>query len=88
MGDPEPLREIEVAPQVSQYGKDNGDDHSLSEERGTDPRRAISQRKRKLIERVFARSVAVPPLLYPETAALPLHLPQENDPLHTAGNGT
>ena len=52
----EELREREVAPRVSEYVKGNLDKNSLTEAEKADPRRAISQRKRKLIERVFGWS--------------------------------
>jgi transposase len=50
----EDLRQREIAPHVSEYevGKNMGK-NSLNEAERTDPRRSISQRKRKLIERVF-----------------------------------
>jgi len=49
------LRDREVAPHVSEYTQEgrNLGKNSLSEEERADPRRSISQRKRKLIERVF-----------------------------------
>jgi hypothetical protein len=49
------LRERAVAPHVSEYTKGvaNLGKNALSEAERTDPRRSISQRKRKLIERVF-----------------------------------
>ena len=50
------LRDREVAPHISQYVKGNLGKNSLSAEEHADPRRAISQRKRKLIERVFGWS--------------------------------
>jgi transposase len=50
------LRDREVAPHVSEYVKGNLGKNSLTEEERQDPRRAISQRKRKLIERVFGWS--------------------------------
>ncbi|MHB8391653.1 MAG: hypothetical protein ACYDBH_19070, partial [Acidobacteriaceae bacterium] len=52
----EGLREREVAPRVSEYVKGNLDKNSLTEAEKADPRRAISQRKRKLIERIFGWS--------------------------------
>lgn len=52
----EGLREREVAPHVSEYVKGNLDKNSLTEAEKADPRRAISQRKRKLVERVFGWS--------------------------------
>lgn len=50
-----PLRDREVAPHVSEYTAEsrNLGENSLSEEERADPRRAISQKKRKLIEKVF-----------------------------------
>jgi transposase len=52
------LRDRAVAPHVSEYtqGGSNMGKNSLSESERSDPRRAISQRKRKLIERVFGWS--------------------------------
>ena len=48
------LREQGVAPHVSEYTKGaNRCKNALSESERTDPRRSISQKKRKLIERVF-----------------------------------
>lgn len=47
------LRDREVAPHVSEYVKGNEGKNSLSEKERADPRRSISQKKRKLIERVF-----------------------------------
>jgi transposase len=48
------LRERAVAPHVSEYTKGaNVCKNALNETERADPRRAISQRKRKLIERVF-----------------------------------
>lgn len=49
------LRERGVAPHVSEYTQQSSNlgKNSLSEAEQADPRRAISQRKRKLIERVF-----------------------------------
>ncbi len=49
------LRDREVAPHVSEYtqGGRNLGKNSLTEQERTDPRRSISQRKRKQIERVF-----------------------------------
>ena len=46
----EALREREVAPHVSEYVKGNLEKNSLTEAERSDERRAISQRKRKLIE--------------------------------------
>lgn len=51
------LREREVAPHVSEYTQGgNMGKNSLTDEERQDARRAISQRKRKLIERVFGWS--------------------------------
>jgi len=49
------LREREIAPHVSEYtkGEQNMAKNSLTEEERADQRRSISQRKRKLIEKVF-----------------------------------
>jgi transposase len=49
------LRERGVAPHVSEYskGKASLGKNALNEQERSDPRRSISQRKRKLIERVF-----------------------------------
>jgi transposase len=49
------LRERAVAPHVSEYakGKASVGKNALNEQERTDPRRSISQQKRKLIERVF-----------------------------------
>lgn len=47
------LRDREVAPHISEYVKGNQGKNSLTDEERADPRRAISQKKRKLIERVF-----------------------------------
>jgi transposase len=49
------LRERDVAPHVSEYRKGAASlgKNALNEEERADPRRSISQRKRKLIERVF-----------------------------------
>ena len=52
----EDLRRREVAPHVSEYVKGNLGKNSLTEEERADERRWISQRKRKLIERVFGWS--------------------------------
>jgi len=58
----EELREREVAPHVSEYVKGNLGKNSLTAEERHDPRRTISQRKRKLIERVFGWSKLDHPL--------------------------
>lgn len=50
------LRNRGVAPHVSEYVKGSLGKNSLTEEERADERRAISQRKRKLIERVFGWS--------------------------------
>ena len=49
------LRQRAVAPHVSEYpeGKANACKNALNDEERADSRRSISQRKRKLIERVF-----------------------------------
>ena len=49
----EALRQRAIAPHVSEYVKGNLGKNSLDEAERADPRRSISQRKRKLIERVF-----------------------------------
>ena len=58
------LRDRQVAPHVSEYtqGGSNMGKNSLTEEERQDERRAISQRKRKLIERVFGWSKLDRPL--------------------------
>jgi hypothetical protein len=56
------LRDREVAPHVSEYAKGNLGKNSLTAAERTDERRAISQRKRKLIERVFGWSKLTGPL--------------------------
>jgi transposase len=50
------LRDRDVAPHISEYVKGNTGKNSLTDEERQDPRRAVSQRKRKLIERVFGWS--------------------------------
>ena len=52
----EGLRKRAVAPHVSQYVEGNLGKNSLNEKERADERRTISQRKRKLIERVFGWS--------------------------------
>lgn len=54
------LRDRGVAPHVSEYVNGNRGKNSLTGEERADPRRAISQKKRKLIEKSFgwAKSVA------------------------------
>jgi transposase len=49
----EGLRQRAIAPHVSEYVKGNLGKNSLNEAERADPRRSISQQKRKLIERVF-----------------------------------
>jgi transposase len=56
------LRDREVAPHVSEYVKGNLGKNSLSAAERADERRSISQRKRKLIERVFGWSKLTGPL--------------------------
>ncbi len=56
------LREREVAPHVSEYVKGNLGRNSLTEAERGDERQSISQRKRKLIERVFGWSKLDRPL--------------------------
>ena len=56
------LRDRGVAPHVSEYVKGNLGKNSLTEEERRDPRRTVSQRKRKLIERVFGWSKLDRPL--------------------------
>ena len=58
----EALRQREVAPHVSEYVKGNLEKNSLTEAERGDQRRSISQRKRKLIERVFGWSKLDGPL--------------------------
>ena len=56
------LRERSMAPHVSEYVQGNlGKNHLTAEERA-DPWRSVSQRKRKLIERVFGWSKLNRPL--------------------------
>ena len=50
------LRDRDVAPHISEYVEGNLGKNSLTDEERQDPRRAVSQRKRKLIERVFGWS--------------------------------
>jgi hypothetical protein len=52
----EALRQRAVAPHVSEYVEGNLGKNSLTSEERQDARRTISQRKRKLIERVFGWS--------------------------------
>jgi transposase len=56
------LRDREVAPHVSEYVKGNLGKNSLKAAERADERRPISQRKRKLIERVFGWSKLTGPL--------------------------
>jgi len=56
------LRDREVAPHVSEYVKGNLGKNSLTAAERADERRSISQRKRKLIERVFGWSKLNGPL--------------------------
>ncbi len=56
------LRDREVAPHVSEYVQGNLGKNSLTTAERADKRRSISQRKRKLIERVFGWSKLTGPL--------------------------
>jgi transposase len=56
------LRDREVAPHVSEYVEGNLGKNSLTAAERADERRPISQRKRKLIERVFGWSKLTGPL--------------------------
>ncbi len=58
----EGLRQRAVAPHVSEYVEGNLGKNSLTDEERADARRVISQRKRKLIERVFGWSKLDRPL--------------------------
>jgi transposase len=58
----EQLRKRNVAPHVSEYAQGNLGKNSLKAEERADQRRSISQRKRKLIERVFGWSKLDRPL--------------------------
>jgi hypothetical protein len=58
----EALRQRAIAPHVSEYVKGNLGKNSLNEAERADPRRSISQRKRKLIEQVFGWSKLDRPL--------------------------
>jgi len=58
----EDLRQREIAPHVSEYVAGNLGKNSLTDEERADQRRSISQRKRKLIERVFGWSKLDRPL--------------------------
>jgi len=50
------LRQRQVAPHISEYSSGNRGKNSLSEAERSDPMRAVSQRKRRLIEKVFGWS--------------------------------
>jgi transposase len=52
----EALRQRSIAPHVSEYVQGNLSKNHLSEQERQDPLRSVSQRKRKLIERVFGWS--------------------------------
>lgn len=52
----EALRKRAIAPHVSEYVKGNLDKNQLTEAERADARRLISQRKRKLVERIFGWS--------------------------------
>ena len=56
------LRDRQVAPHVSESVKGNLGKNSLTDQERQDARRAISQRKRKLIERVFGWSKLTGPM--------------------------
>jgi hypothetical protein len=56
------LRDRQVAPHVSEYVKGNLGKNSLTDQERQDARRWISQRKRKLIERVFGWSKLTGPM--------------------------
>ncbi len=56
------LRQREVAPHISEYTQGNLGKNSLTESERADERKTISQRKRKLIERVFGWSKLDRPL--------------------------
>jgi hypothetical protein len=60
----EDLRERAVAPHISEYTQESSNlgKNSLSEAERTDPRRSISQKKRKLVEKVFGWSKLDRPL--------------------------
>jgi transposase len=58
----EGLRQRKIAPHISEYVKGNLGKNSLNETERADPRRAVSQQKRKLIERVFGWSKLDRPL--------------------------
>jgi len=67
------LRERGVAPHVSEYseGKTNAAKNALNEAERADPRRPISQRKRRLIERVFGWAKLDRPLKQIKLRGLP-----------------
>lgn len=67
------LRERGVAPHVSEYtkGKASLGKNTLNEQERTDPRRSNSQRKRKLIERVFGWGELDRPLQQVKLRGLP-----------------
>ena len=69
----EALRQRAVAPHVSEYtkGKANLGKNALNEQERSDPRRPISQRKRKLIERVFGWAKLDRPLHQVKLRGLP-----------------
>ena len=56
------LRERKVAPHIHEYRKGNLDMNCLTKRERNDPRRAISHKKRKLIERSFGWSKSDRPL--------------------------
>jgi transposase len=56
------LRKRKVAPHISEYTEGNLGKNSLNKKEQQDPRRSISQKKRKLIERVFGWSKLDRPL--------------------------
>lgn len=58
----EGLRQRAIAPHVSEYVQGNLGKNHLTEKEQLDPQRAVSQRKRKLIERVFGWSKLNRPL--------------------------
>src|SRR5258708_11531803 len=58
----EGLRQRKIAPHISEYVKGNLVKNSLNTTQRADPRRTISQQKRKLIERVFGWSKLDRPL--------------------------
>jgi transposase len=56
------LRERRIAPHIHEYRKGNLDMNCLTEKERKDPRRAISHKKRKLIERAFGWNKSDRPL--------------------------